>query len=136
MDATQMARGSTESTAAVRMPPGIQKGRGVSGYVRRSSRKEYKFTFRVENNKQLFDSFDTVCTVRARDMKELKKNLKYDLRIGNSTDIDIYYYDEAFMRETRPRDLDDLYHASKGVCPKGGHKLMIHVVDSRVGLRR
>ena len=103
---------------------------------RTSSSREHKFTFHIEDNPKLFGGYDNICTVRAKKLDDLKRNLKHDLRISHRTDIDIYYYDEACMREVRPRDLEDLFHASKGVCPKGGHKLSIHVVDCRKGLRR
>jgi membrane associated rhomboid family serine protease/Ca2+-binding EF-hand superfamily protein len=125
---------------------GSRKKRILSKYQRKgarpsrtssgSKRKEMKFTFRIEDNPQLFSGRDKICTVRAKDMDDLKKNLKYDLRIESRTDIDVYYYDEAFKGDVKPRDLEDLFVASKGVCPKGGHKLSIHVVDARVGLRR
>eukprot|EP01043_Picozoa_sp_COSAG02_P029232 COSAG02_NODE_1810_length_10825_cov_43.150848_7_plen_369_part_00 len=100
------------------------------------SSAEHTFTFHVEHNPALFSGHDKMFTVCAKDMSELKKAVKSDLGIRASTDIDIYYYDEAFKRNTRPRDLDDLCHASMAVCPKGGQKLAIHVVDSRIGLQR
>merc|ERR1719181_817594 len=67
---------------------GSRKKRILSKYQRKgarpsrtssgSKRKEMKFTFRIEDNPQLFSSRDKICTVRAKDMDDLKKNLKYD----------------------------------------------------------
>ena len=110
--------------------------RKFGGSPRKESKKEMKFTFKVEPNQRLFDGLDHIVTVKAADLDALKSKLKYDLRIRTETDVDVYYYDEAFMRDVKPRDLDDLFHASKGVCPKGGHKIAIQVVDHRYGLRR
>ena len=124
-----------------------EKDRILSKYLlrsmpqRTSSKREYeyyKFTFRVENNPKLFSTTGNVCTVRAKDMSHLTKALKSDLGISHRTDIEIWYYDDEPQEQKyrQAEGLKDLYYASKGVCPRGGHKLSVHVVDSRFGFRR
>jgi hypothetical protein len=95
-----------------------------------------KFTLRVDDNPTLFSADDVAYTVQVKDLPDLKKTIKHALRVDSSIDVDVYYYDEQFGSQTKPRSLVDLQNASKGLCPEGGHKLSIHVVDARLGLQR
>ena len=95
-----------------------------------------KFTLRVENNPALFSASDVVCTIQVKNLSDLKKAVKHAIGVDGSIDVDVYYYDEQFESQTQPRSLADLQNASKGICPEGGYKLPIYVVDARVGLHR